>query len=103
MIVADGEEAVRAVAARDFDVIFMDVQMPGLSGYEASRRIRELTSGGERRRPWIIALTANALADERATALRQGMDDYLVKPIRPADLEAALRAVPLAEGEGPAP
>lgn len=93
VFVGDGEAALEAVRAAPFDVVFMDVQMPRMNGYEATRRIRELRETA--RQPWIVALTANALEGDRETALGHGMDDYLAKPLRPADLERALRALPL--------
>ena len=91
--VADGQAALDAVQATPFDLVFMDVQMPVMNGYEATRRIRALPESV--RQPWIIALTANALEGDRETALAHGMDDYLAKPLRPAELERALRALPV--------
>jgi signal transduction histidine kinase/DNA-binding response OmpR family regulator len=85
-VVGDGAGAIDAVAAAGFDVILMDVQMPGVDGLEATRRIR--TRGGPQ--PWIVAVTANATADDRAACEQAGMDAYLSKPIRPADLVAEL-------------
>ncbi len=90
-VVEDGYEAVRMVRDRPYDVVFMDLQMPGLNGYETTRRIGELLPEG--RRPWIVALTANAMNDDREHCLRLGMDDYVSKPIRLVDFERALRAV----------
>jgi len=80
---ADGRQAVEAVrrsalAGQPFDAVLMDVQMPVMSGYEATRLLRQDTSG--RRLP-IIALTAAALVTERAHAIEVGMDDFLTKPI----------------------
>jgi CheY-like chemotaxis protein len=88
----DGEQAVAAAQATALDVIFMDVQMPNMNGYEATQRIRAFPPGA--RRPWIIALTASVLEGDRELCLRHGMDDFLPKPIRFADLERVLRAVP---------
>ncbi|MBS0633223.1 MAG: response regulator [Verrucomicrobia bacterium] len=87
----NGSEAVKAVQAGSYDVVFMDIQMPEMNGFEATQRIREIIS--PERRPWIVALTANALEGDRETCLGHGMDDYLPKPIRFPDLERALRAV----------
>ena len=89
---ADGREAVAAVqrsaaAGQSFDAVLMDVQMPVMSGHEATRALRLLEAG--RRLP-IIALTAAALVTERDEALRAGMDDFLTKPIDPEKLHAAL-------------
>jgi CheY-like chemotaxis protein len=74
----DGHEALAALARKRYDVILMDVQMPELDGLEATRRIR----AGSGRQPWIVALTASALEDDRRACIAAGMDDYLEKPIR---------------------
>jgi CheY-like chemotaxis protein len=87
----DGQEAISALEADDFDVVLMDVQMPDLDGLEATRRIRKQWPGRPLR---IIAMTANAMAGDREACLAAGMDDYISKPIRPADLSAALGRVP---------
>ena len=84
----DGFEAIDACLARRPEVILMDVQMPGLDGLEASRRIR--TRVGTARSPWIIALTAEAMAGDREKVLAAGMNDYLTKPLRAHELVAAL-------------
>ena len=98
VIVGDGVEAVDGVANEDPDVVLMDVQMPRLDGFEATRRIRAANrSGGADgeqesvRRPWIIAVTANATDEDRRSCLAAGMDDHLAKPVRPDELLAALR------------
>jgi PAS domain S-box-containing protein len=85
----DGAEALRAVAAapQPFDVVLMDVQMPGMSGHEATRELRRLPAG---RAVPIVALTAAALVSEREQALASGMDDFLTKPIDADRLQAAL-------------
>ncbi len=92
-IVGDGEQAVSAAQAKEYDVIFMDVQMPNMNGYEATQRIRATSSG--LRRPFIVALTASVLEGDHELCLRHGMDDFLPKPIRFADLERVLRSIPL--------
>lgn len=101
-VVGTGAEAVSAVkdmlraGGESIDLILMDVFMPGLDGMEAAREIRrlfgernELTSGGPKRPP-IIALTANAFAEDRQRCLAAGMDDYLAKPFDAADLKTLL-------------
>ncbi|WP_295406286.1 response regulator [uncultured Thiocystis sp.] len=79
-IVNNGAEAVEAVRQNVYDVILMDVQMPELDGISASRQIRQLPPS--HRQPRIIALTANATADDRQACLDAGMNDFATKPIR---------------------
>ena len=95
-IVGNGEEALDAVRARPYDVVLMDVQMPVMDGLEATRRLRaELPA---ERQPRVVAMTANAMAEDREQCLAAGMDDYLAKPVRRDELAAALsRAVSLGE------
>ncbi|MFL5719696.1 MAG: ATP-binding protein [Chloroflexota bacterium] len=92
-IAGDGLEAIAANEREGYDVILMDVQMPELDGLEATRRIRSASAAG---RPWIIAMTANAMEGDREACLAAGMDDYVSKPIRPDELQAALDRVPVA-------
>ncbi|MGH9279711.1 MAG: response regulator [Acidimicrobiales bacterium] len=89
-VVADGHEVLRAVGGRPYDVLLMDMQMPGMDGLEASRR---LASSPPDVRPWIIAVTANAVAGDRERCLAAGMDDYLSKPFSKDDLAQALALV----------
>ena len=87
-VVGNGGEALAALRLRDYDVVLMDVQMPVMDGLEATRRIRaELPS---ERQPRIVAMTANAMVEDREVASAAGMDDYLAKPFRPEALEAVL-------------
>jgi two-component system, sensor histidine kinase and response regulator len=90
-IAVDGHEALNATMATRYDVILMDVQMPGMDGLEATRQIRRWEKESGRPPVRIIALTANALAGDRDICLKAGMDDYLSKPIRLEALRAALR------------
>ena len=99
-IVGDGIEAVAAATAGRFDLIFMDVQMPGMDGYEATRRIR-LLPGPAARTP-IVALTAFAQPSDRDRALRSGMTDYLPKPIRLLELTTMIDRVTTGNGAAPA-
>lgn len=97
-LVGDGWQAVEAARKSHYDVILMDYQMPGMDGTEATRRIRaEEKSDPSRSRVWIIAVTANAMEDDRRMAMEAGMDDYLTKPLRADELMAALRRVPPAD------
>jgi len=77
--VENGAQALAAVHAREFDCVLMDVQMPEMDGLTATRRIN--TELGARR-PYIIAMTANAMAGDREACLAAGMDDYIAKPIQ---------------------
>ena len=84
-MVADGAAAVEAIAKKTYDLILMDVQMPGMDGLEATRRIRQQTHGNENMLP-IIAVTANAMKSDDQRCLDAGMDDYITKPIDRARL-----------------
>ena len=85
----DGRQAVDLVARSDFDLVLMDVQMPEMDGLEATRLIREMESERARRLP-IIAVTAHTMDEDRQRCLDAGMNDYVRKPIDPAELEAAI-------------
>ncbi len=95
----NGAEAVAAAAAADFDVILMDVRMPGMDGLEATRRIRALA--GPRGAVPIVALTAQAFLEQVAECRDAGMDDHLVKPFAPADLLVAVPTGGLARAGTP--
>jgi len=83
-----GEEAVELARKGAFDLVLMDLQMPGLGGREAARRIRALDAG--LRRTPIIALTAHLLPEERLALREEGLDDEIVKPITDAQLRGIL-------------
>jgi signal transduction histidine kinase/CheY-like chemotaxis protein/HPt (histidine-containing phosphotransfer) domain-containing protein len=88
-IAADGRDAVAAVAAADYDLVLMDVQMPIMDGVEATRRIREM--GPTKSAVPVIALTANAMTGARERYIGLGMDDYLSKPFKREGLLDAVR------------
>lgn len=97
---ASAAAALEAVHANAYDLILMDVNMPGTSGLDATRMIRE-HEGVLGRRHLIVALTARALAGDRARCLAAGMDDYLGKPLRGEDLDALLRRLPSLQERAP--
>jgi len=85
-----GQECLETLAERSFDIILMDVQMPGMDGHEATRRIRVLENEKGISRTPIVALTAGAMRGDRERCLEAGMDEYLTKPIRREALTAIL-------------
>jgi CheY-like chemotaxis protein len=89
-IASDGLLALEACKRQSFDLVLMDVQMPGMGGFEATRIIRQVEVVTGRHMP-VIALTAHAMKGDRERCLEAGMDDYLTKPIQPAALFDAIR------------
>ncbi len=101
-VASNGLEALAALEQQPYDVVLMDVQMPELDGLDASRRICE--QWPPESRPHIIAMTANALPEDREACFAAGMNDYVAKPIRAEELAAALkRAQPLRGGDAGSP
>ncbi len=87
-VAGNGLEAIEAIERQTYDVVLMDVQMPELDGFGASREINRRWPGD--RRPRIVAMTANAMQGDRELCEAAGMDDYVAKPIRVEELVAAL-------------
>ena len=88
--VSNGREVLEAMDRIGYDVVLMDCQMPEMDGYETTKAIRRHEQFCE---TYIIAMTANAMQGDREKCLDAGMDDYIAKPIRIQDLEAALGKV----------
>ncbi len=95
-VVADGIRAVEAVAKTPYDVVFLDLEMPKMNGFDAARAIREHPSALSQ--PRIVAMTASIFLDVREACAAAGMDDFVSKPVRVDDLEGALRRAIAARG-----
>ncbi len=87
--VENGREAISTLEHESFDIVLMDLQMPEMSGLEATRIIREREKDGDKHQ-WIIALTAQAMKGDREECLAAGMDDYVTKPIKRENLQSAI-------------
>jgi signal transduction histidine kinase/ActR/RegA family two-component response regulator len=96
-LAANGREAVQAARRRRYDLVLMDVQMPEMDGLEATREIVARTPQGER--PWIVAMTANAMDSDRQQCLDAGMNAYIAKPVQVEELVAAVLATPVTAEE----
>lgn len=90
VFVEDGREAVAAVLDAEYDVVLMDVQMPHMNGLDATLEIRKHT--GSKSKPWVIALTAGVMEDERKKITASGMNEFLAKPLGVDQLEEKLDA-----------
>jgi len=81
ILVDNGPAAISAAAEQDFDIILMDIHMPGMDGLRATERIRSQAQSKGKRQPVIIAVTADAFEEDRIRCLEAGMDDYMAKPV----------------------
>jgi two-component system sensor histidine kinase/response regulator len=97
VLARNGIEAVEKFCGQKFDLVLMDVQMPEMSGFQATAKIRETEGPG---RTPIIALTAHAMSGDRERCLDAGMDDYLAKPIHPSALIAMIEKYQAARDVG---
>ena len=82
----DGFETVRALETTDYDLVLMDCMMPEMDGYDATTMIRSVAAAARNRHVPIIALTANALSNDRDLCYSVGMNDFLTKPVRKQQL-----------------
>ena len=89
-VARNGADAIDAYLRKPVDLVLMDVQMPVMDGYEATRALRKIENGSGRHTP-IVALTAHALNGDKELCVQAGMDDYLTKPIDVQELRSALR------------
>ncbi len=91
-LAGDGREVLERLEGADYDLVFLDVQMPMLDGYETARAIVAKWAEGRGRgvRPRLVAMTGNAMQGDREKCLDAGMDDYIAKPVRIEELSAAL-------------
>jgi CheY-like chemotaxis protein len=91
-LAANGREALEAVERQRYDLVLMDVQMPEMDGLQAAREIRARFKGDHR--PRIVAMTANASTSDRDDCFAAGMEGFLTKPVRTADLRTAILGTP---------
>jgi PAS domain S-box-containing protein len=94
-VAANGLEVLEALARQSYDLILMDVQMPEMDGLQATKVICEKYAHFPHLKPWIIAMTANAMQGDREICLEAGMNNYLTKPLRIEELGIALEATPV--------
>ena len=92
-LAGNGVEVLQALERQSYDVVLMDVQMPEMDGLEASQQIAGICP--PEKKPWIIAMTANAMQGDREACLAAGMNDYLSKPVQMATLRSVLERASL--------
>ncbi len=91
VVAANGNQALKKLEHEDFDVVFMDCQMPELDGFAATRILRDYEKQLSKERTTVIAMTANVMEGDRERCLEAGMDDYIGKPVKLDELESVLR------------
>ena len=96
-----GREALEMIQSKAYQLVLMDLQMPEMDGYEASKRIRALDHDPYFKEVPIVALTASAMIDIKAKVLETGMNDFISKPFQPDELQAKIGKYVLQEGENP--
>lgn len=102
IVASNGREALERIARETIDVVLMDVQMPEMDGFEATRRIRERERTTGDHLP-IVAMTAHAMKGDRERCLEEGMDGYISKPLRPSELFEAVESLAAAGRRGTRP
>jgi len=90
IVAEDGQQAIEQFSEFKPDLILMDVQMPIMDGFNATKKIRQIESDNKLKHTWIVALTANALQEERNKCYESGMDDFVAKPFKITDIERVL-------------
>jgi CheY-like chemotaxis protein len=85
-ISVNGFQALEAFDSKFYDIVFMDIEMPGMDGFEVTKKLREKFKG-QNKHPFIVALTANSLSGERQRCIDHGMNDYLSKPFSAPDVQ----------------
>ena len=98
-VVASGLDVIRLLTQDDYDMVLMDVQMPGMDGFEATHVIRDPSSAVRNHAIPIIAMTAHAMKGDRERCLESGMDDYVAKPVQPLELIEAVERQIVGEGD----